>query len=505
MSDAPTRGLEPFDEHNQGLGAEVSGMGWDNPKPAARYHLVVVGAGAAGLVTAVGAAGLGAKVALVERRLLGGDCLNFGCVPSKAIIRAARAWREVSRAAEFGAPQADGSGDFPAVMERMRRLRASISPVDGRSRLSGLGIDVFIGEAAFIAGDCLRVGTKELRFKRAVIATGAAPMAPPIPGLEVSGYLTNETVFSLERLPAAMAVIGGGPIGCELAQAFARFGAKVKVVDIADHMLPREDADAAAVVEKSLARDGVEYLGGASIEKVERRGNTTTVAYRLGGERNSVEVDALLVAAGRAPNVEGMGLEEAGVDFLPTGVVVDERLATTNRRVFACGDVSSKYKFTHAADAEARIVIQNALFPLKSSAEGLVVPWCTYTSPELAHVGLYRHEAEARSIAMETVTVQMSEVDRAVLDGDDEGFLRLHVSPRGGRILGATWVAEHAGENIGELTLALKAGLGLGKLASTIHPYPTRSEAVGKAAHAWRRGKLSGRTRKFLSAYFRLI
>ncbi len=499
----------PPDEYNRTLVANVHPAGWTNPEPMERYHLVVVGAGTAGLVTAAGAAGLGAKVALVERHLMGGDCLNVGCVPSKGILRAARAWHEARRAHEMGGPAVTGEGNFSAAMARMRRIRAHISHHDSAARFSDLGIDVFLGSGQFVAADALEVDGRRLRFRKAVIATGARAAAPPIEGLEEAGYLTNETVFELERLPARLAVIGGGPIGCEMSQAFARFGSQVTLLDRMDHVLPREDADAAALVQDALVASGVALELGVGIDRVERRGDETIVHFSRAGEAGpesgEVRADALLVAVGRAANVDGLGLEAAGVDYSPKGVQVDDHLRTSNPRIFAAGDVASRYQFTHVADALARIAIQNALFFGRAKASDLVIPWCTYTSPEIAHVGLYERQAKEKGLEVDTVTVPLDEVDRALLDGAEEGFLRVHLKAGSDRILGATLVAEHAGDMLGELCLAITAGVGLGKIASVIHPYPTQGEVVKKAADTWRRGKLTPFVKKLFDLRFRLM
>lgn len=496
--------IEPRDEHNLRLIANVHPQDWVNPEPAPRYHMVVIGAGTAGLVSAAGAAGLGAKVALIERGLMGGDCLNVGCVPSKGVIRASRSWAEARQAAErFGGPAVDpqARGDFGAAMARMRRLRAGISVHDSAERFRGLGIDVFLGDGRFTGPDTIEVGGKTLRFRRAVIATGGRAAVPPIPGLAESGYRTNETIFNLTELPERLAIIGAGPIGCELAQSFARLGSLVMLLDQDAHVLVREDADAAEVVQKAMLRDGVQLELQAKILEVRGR----TLVIESGGQRKEIPFDEILVAAGRAPNVENLGLEAAGVKYGKKGVEVDDNLRTSNRNVFACGDVASRYQFTHIADAQARIVIQNALFFGRAKASALTIPWCTYTSPEIAHVGLYEKDARERGIEVDTLTVQLSTVDRAILDGEDEGFLRLHLEKGKDRILGATLVADHAGDMIGELCLAITHNIGLGKIASVIHPYPTQGEVVKKAADQWRRTKLTPGVRKLFERWFRVL
>jgi pyruvate/2-oxoglutarate dehydrogenase complex dihydrolipoamide dehydrogenase (E3) component len=496
--------VAPDDVHNRRLVENVHPPGWTNPRPSGRYNLVVLGAGTAGLVSAVGAAGLGARVAIVERHLMGGDCLNVGCVPSKGVLRASRA---VAAAREAGAYGVRSGGelevDFGAVMERMRRLRAGISSHDSAARLAGLGIDVYFGNARFVAPDAVAVGGATLRFARAVIATGGRASTPAVPGLAESGFLTNETVFSLTELPRRLVVIGAGPIGCELAQAFRRFGSAVTVLSLDPRLLPREDADAAAILAGRLEREGVILRLGAKLVQVERRLGAKVVVFERDGRREEAEGDELLVAAGRAPNVEGLDLDKAGVAAGRGGVEVNDGLRTANRRIFAAGDVCSAFKFTHAADAMARIVIQNALFLGRKEASALVIPWCTYTEPEIAHVGPFEAEARNRGVDVTTVTVPLVEIDRAVLDGDADGFARVHAERRSGRIVGATVVARHAGEMIGEMALAITAGLTMRTLASTIHPYPTQSEAWKRAADAWNRTRLTPRVHGLFQRFLR--
>ncbi len=500
--------VEPLDEHNRKLLKNVHPPSWINPEPAPRYHLVVIGGGTAGLVSAAGAAGLGARAALIERHLMGGDCLNVGCVPSKGVIRASRAWKDAREARErFGGPAVDAGspGDFGLAMERMRRLRAEISENDSAQRFQGLGVDVFLGDGRFTGPDTAEVGGKTLRFRRAVIATGGRAGVPPVPGLAESGYLTNETIFNLTELPARLVIIGGGPIGCELAQSFARFGSRVTVLDIAPQILPREDADAAALVRQALEDDGVSLELGVKIVEVRHQGGEKTLVIEKDGSRREIAADHILVSAGRVPNLEGLGLEAAGVRSAKTGIEVDDHLRTSNPRIYACGDVASRYQFTHTADAQARIVIQNALFKGRSKASALTIPWCTYTTPEVAHVGLDEKEAREKGIEVDTLTVQLATVDRAILDGADEGFLRLHLKKGTDEILGATLVAEHAGDMLGELCLAITHKIGLGKIASVIHPYPTQGEVVRKAADAWRRTKLTPGVKKLFGAWFRVF
>ncbi len=494
----------PEDAYNQSLVANVHPRDWTNPEPAPSYNLVVLGGGTAGLITAAGAAGLGAKVALVEREHLGGDCLNVGCVPSKALLRAARAAADVRDAGQYGVEVPDGARvNFPVVMERMRRLRSEISPHDSAQRYRDeLGVDVFLGEGRFVDSGSVEVAGQQLRFRRAVIATGARAMPLPIPGLAEAGYLTNETVFSLTELPKRLAIIGAGPIGCEMAQAFARFGSQVTLLEVMPQILIREDKDAAALIQAALIRDGVSLVLGCQITGVERDGQDKLLRVEKDEQQEEIRVDAVLLGVGRAPNVEGMNLEAVDVEFdTRQGVKVDDRLQTTNPRIYAAGDICSPYKFTHMADALARIVIQNTLFVGRAKASALTVPWCTYTDPEIAHVGLYEHEAEKQSIAIQTFYQEMGQVDRAVLEGDTEGFVKIHTQAGKDTILGATIVTRHAGEMISELTLAMVGGLGLGTLARTIHTYPTQAEAIKRAADAYNRTRLTPRVKSLFTKW----
>ncbi len=480
----------PDDEFNRTLVSRVHPADWKNPEPADKYNLVVIGAGSAGLVTAAGAAGLGARVALVEKHFLGGDCLNYGCVPSKALIAAAKAAAAATRSRIAGISPGGAGVDFPAIMRRMREIRARISEHDSAERFAGLGIDVFLGEGSFVSPTAIEVGGKTLRFSKAVIATGGRPMVPDIEGLEEAGYLTNLSIFDLTELPERMAFIGAGPIGCELAQAFARFGSDVTLFE-RSRVLPRDDEDASAVVERSLIRDGISITCGANVKKIESTPAGKTIVAECGGEESSVTVDEIFVGTGRVPNVEGLGLDSAGIGYGPEGVQVDDRLRTTNKRVFAAGDVCLKYKFTHAADASARLVIRNALFFGRGKVSSLTVPWSTYTDPELARVGLSETEAREAGIEYDCYQREFKDVDRAIADGEEEGFVKVLTRKGNDEILGATIVASHAGDMISELTLAMEKGIGLGKISSVIHPYPTRSEAIRQTADSYMRTRLT--------------
>ncbi len=483
--------LQPRDEHNQALEANVHPPDWINPTPSGRYNLVVIGAGTAGLVTAAGAAGLGARVALVERNLMGGDCLNVGCVPSKGVISAARIAATVKNAGEFGVHVPDGANvDFAAAMQRMRKLRARISPNDSAARFRDLGIDVYFGQGRFVDSNTIDVAGTQLHFKRAVIATGARAAAPPIPGLEDVEYLTNENVFSLTELPKRLGIIGAGPIGCEMAQSFAQLGSEVLLVESEHGILPREDREAAEIVQNAIVRDGVRLLCCGRKLEIKNEGKIR-LAVESHDHSYDEPLDQLLVAVGRAPNVEHLNLEGVGVDFDNKGVKVNDRMQTTNPRIYAAGDICSPYQFTHAADFMARMVIQNALFLGRKKSTSLKIPWCTYTSPEISHVGLYEHEAKTQGVNIDTYVQHLRDVDRAILEGDDEGFVKVHVKRGSDQIVGATIVARNAGDLISEITLAMTHGLGLSKIGSTIHPYPTQAEAIRRLGDQYSRTRLT--------------
>ena len=419
--------LLPQDEFNLQLEANVHPRDWKNPVPSGRYNLVVIGAGTAGLVTAAGAAGLGAKVALIERSLMGGDCLNVGCVPSKGIISAARAAAAVRNAGQFGVNVPEGTQvDFGAVMQRMRRLRAGISPNDSAQRFRDLGVDVYFGDARFVSSNTIEVDGTKLNFKRAVIATGARAAAPPIPGLDSVDYLTNETLFSLTELPRRLGVIGAGPVGCEMSQAFAQFGSEVFLIETEHGILPREDRDAAEIVQRRMVSDGVRLLSGGRNVVIKNMGGIRLTGVSRGTPYDE-PIDRLLIAVGRASNVENLNLEAVSVAYDNKGVTVNERMQTTNPMIYAAGDVCSRFQFTHAADFMARRVIQNALFMGRKKSSSLVIPWCTYTTPEIAHVGLNEHEAKEKKIEVDTYIQKFHDVDRAILDGEDEGFVKVHV------------------------------------------------------------------------------
>ena len=482
--------------NDQRLIDQVCPEGWRNPDPAPLYDLVVIGGGTAGLVSAAGAAGLGARVAIIERHRLGGDCLNTGCVPSKSLLRAARAVHDARTAAAAGVTLS-ARVDFGAVMESVRSRRAELAHHDSAERLAALGAHVFFGDGSFAGPSTVTVGGRALKFRRAVIATGGRPVVPPIAGLQDLPFLTSESVFELREQPRSLLVLGGGPIGCELAQAFALLGTEVTLVETRPRLLPEEDADAAAIVARRLEEDGVHVLTGATVQRF----TPASTSFTAEVDGRGVVVAAVLIATGRVPNIERLNLVAAGVTATGRGVAVDDWLRTSNRRVYAAGDVCSPYQFTHAADAMARIVIQNALFFGRRRASALVIPWATYTFPEVAHVG--PPVEQLPTAGTEQVTIPLAEVDRAVIDAATPGFLKVHHNR--GRILAATLVAPHAGELIGQIASLMRRGGSLADFSSEIYPYPTMADALRKAGDAYRRTRLTPGVRSALRRYFALI
>ena len=485
----------PQDAYERERMANLRPEGWRNPRPSAPYHLVVIGAGPGGVAAAEVASALGARVALIERNIIGGDRLNYGCIPSKTLIRTANLYADMRDAERFGAQvPGDIKVDFAAAMARVRRIRAHLSAEDSAKRLTRQGVDVFFGDAHFSASGTVLVEDEVLHFEKALIATGASPLVPHIPGLADVGCINSQNVFDLTELPRRLLVIGGGPLGCELAQAFCRLGSKTTIVQDMPLFLGNEERDAAQILSDAFARDGIEV-----------RLNTTAVAVRVeNGEklvdlvsddyRNTVAVDAIAAGAGRVPNIEHLGLEVAGVDYdMATGVHVDDFLRTSNPNIFAAGDVCLEHKYTHTAEAAAHIVVQNALFGGRERFSDLIIPWCTFTDPQIAHVGLYVRQANLLDIPVKTFTIPLHEIDRAVTDSEENGFVKIHAKGKTDEILGATIVARHAGDMINEITLAMMAGIGLRTLAKVMHAYPTQAMAVQMAAQAYYRTRFTSR------------
>lgn len=469
--------------------------------PARRYDFIAIGGGAAGLVAGAGAAGLGARVALVERDRLGGECLWTGCVPSKALLACARAAHAARRAARFGVDVGDVAIDFRRALTWVRAAQARIEPHDSPERLRRLGVDVVTGTARFVGPRTLDVDGRRLEGRNILIATGSRPDAPAIPGLEAVPYLTNETVFGLEALPASLLVLGAGPVGLELAQAFAGLGSTVTVVESAPRVLPGEDPEISLVVQSALEADGITILVGHEARAATR--TAAGVALDVSGPRGDarLEAAALLVATGRRPDHAALEPAAGGIELSQDGILVDDRLRTTAERVWAAGDATGILRFTHVADYQARLVVRNALCPGSARADYTAIPRVTYTEPEVGRVGLT--EAEARERHGDRVRVwrrPLDDLDRAVTDGFTAGLVKL-VADRRGKLLGAHVVGHRAGEVIAAPTLALRHGLGLDRVAATVFPYPTYGEAIRHAADAHVRARLTGLTRS-LAAWF---
>jgi pyruvate/2-oxoglutarate dehydrogenase complex dihydrolipoamide dehydrogenase (E3) component/uncharacterized membrane protein YdjX (TVP38/TMEM64 family) len=466
---------------------------WQRPKRFDR-NMVVIGGGAAGLVSAYIAATVKAKVTLVESHKLGGDCLNYGCVPSKALIKSARIAHQMRHADTYGLTPHEAQFDFRAVMARIRNVIATIEPNDSVERYTGLGVDMELGHARILDPWTVEITrhdgtTQRLTTRSIVIAAGAAPLVPPLPGLTESNHLTSDTLWdafsALDTIPKRIIVLGGGPIGCELAQSLARLGAQVQQVEMGPRVLPREDDDVAAIAHASLVGSGVEVLTGHAALRVE--GEQTLIVSHAGAER-ALPFDALIVAVGRKARLSGYGLEELGIETDRT-VVTDDYLATLYPNIYACGDVAGPYQFTHVASHQAWYAAVNALFGQfrRFKADYRVIPWTTFLDPEIARVGLSEDEAKAKGVAVEVTTYQLRELDRAIADSATTGFVKVLTPPGKDKILGATIVGDHAGELLAEYVLAMKHGLGLNKLLGTIHTYPTMAEANKFAAGNWKR------------------
>lgn len=466
--------VAPLDALNAELLDNVHPYAWEDGSSEELYNLVVIGAGAGGLVSAIGSNVSGARVAIIEERLMGGDCLTTGCVPSKALIRCAKAAHAVRTASNFGVKVSGFQVDFAKVMETVRASRAGIAENDSAKRFADKGMDVFMGHGKFLENGVVEVNGKKLRYKKAVIATGARAYVPPIPGLETISFLTNETLWNLTELPESLAIIGGGPIGIEMAQSFARFGSKVTVIDHSNRILPREDPEASDVIRQVLEGEGVMFQLGNGVEKIEK--SEVGAKLFVSGAASPIEATHVLIAVGRAANTTNLGLENVGVEFDRRGVTINDSFQTTNSDIYACGDICSAYKFTHAADFMARSVIRNVFFLGSAKLSGLTIPWCTYTEPEVAHVGAYGHDLDEGSF--DVFRQEFAHVDRAITDQATTGFVKILVKKGTDKIIGATIVGPHAGDLISEVTVAMQGNIGLGAVAATIHPYPTNADAI---------------------------
>ena len=485
------------------------------------FDIVAIGGGTAGLVTAAGAAGLGARAGLVERDRLGGECLWTGCVPSKAMIGSARIAESFRRAADFGLPPQEPDLRGGAVLESVRAVRARVQPHDDPARFRAMGVDVIEGEARFLSAREIEVGGERIRARHFVIATGSRAAVPPIPGLEEAGYYTHETAFDRQTIPRSVVIIGAGAIGIEFAQAYRRLGVDVTVVELLDRILIKEDRELADLLRGLLEGEGIRILTGHRVVRAERTaagrdsreagvqggagaGRAGGVTLHLEGPEGEIalEVAEIFVATGRVPNFQTLDLDRAGVESTRDGVVVDDRLRTSRRHIFAAGDVTGGLLFTHVADHEARTVVRNALFPFASRISYAAVPWCTFTEPELAHVGLTEEEARERiGDTVGTYDYDLAELDRAITDRSAVGRVKL-VADRRGRILGGHVLGARAGTVIVEVALAMKHGIKIGRLSGLVHPYPTMSEGVRRAADAYMRSRLTERTARLLDRYF---
>jgi pyruvate/2-oxoglutarate dehydrogenase complex dihydrolipoamide dehydrogenase (E3) component/uncharacterized membrane protein YdjX (TVP38/TMEM64 family) len=481
---------------------------WSRPGRFDR-NLVVIGAGAGGLVSAYIAAAVKAKVTLVEGHRMGGDCLNYGCVPSKALIRSAKLARQLAKAESLGVCEVGGRVDFGAVMARVHRVIRDIEPHDSVERYTGLGVEVLQGHARIVDPWRVEIAladgtTRTLSTRSIVIAAGASPFVPPIPGLKEAGFLTSDTVWGLTELPRRLVVLGGGPIGCELAQSFARLGAEVTQVEMAPRVMGREDPEVSALVADSLREDGVKLLTGHEAVRVESGDGATRLIVRHGGFESAIEYDALLCAVGRSPRVQGYGLEELGIPLTPRRTIeTNDYLQTLYPNIYAVGDVAGPFQFTHTAAHQAWYAAVNALFGRfrKFRADYSVIPWATFTDPEVARVGLSETEAKERGIAYELTRYGIDDLDRAIADGTAHGFVKVLTVPGKDRILGVTIVGEHAGDLLAEYVLAMKHGLGLNKILGTIHTYPTLAEANKYAAGEWKRAHAPRRLLEWVARY----
>lgn len=464
------------------------------------YNVVVIGAGTAGLVTAAGTAGLGGRAALIERNKMGGDCLNFGCVPSKALISSARLIQQIRESEKWGLDRQEPQFVFEKVFERMRARRAKIAPNDSQERFEALGVDVFRGEARFVSPHEIEVNGQKLRAKNFVIATGSRAAIPKIEGINLVPYFTNETIFDeLKEKPESMIVLGGGPIGCELGQAFSRLGVEVTIVQSASQLLPREDVDVSEFIQKRFKGEEIAFHLNAAAKRVSMRNGKVVLEFD-GAE--TITVDAMLIAAGRTPNLRALNLKAAGVDHDEHGVKVNAYLQTSQPHIYAAGDITNRLKFTHTADFTARIVVRNILMPLqllRQNVDWSVVPWCTYTDPEVAHVGVGENEARQKNIGYDLFVVPLEDVDRAVVESEEAGFAKILTAKGSDKILGATMVAPHGGDLLHEFVLAMSAKIGLGKIASTIHAYPTLAELARKAGDKYNKTRLTPRAKKIFT------
>lgn len=500
MGESKLPGAFPVDESDVALLNDLRPPDWRNPTPSGAYDLVVIGAGPGGMAALREAQRLGAKVALVERRMLGGECMNVGCIPSKTMIRTSRLYAEMDDAGNFGATRPVHAIDFPRAMARLRKLRQRLNHGASARQIASEGVDLYFGDARFTGRDAVSVEDTVLRFRKAVIATGARPKLPDIPGLLEAGFLSNETVFSLTEPPKKLLVIGGGPLGCEMAQAFRRLGVQVVIVQKEPTFLPGEEREAAQLLSTFMARDGIEIRLDSTVVTVRTEDGMKVADMVQDGVTSTVIADEILTGLGRSPNVKELGLDRAGIAFDEDGIKVDDHLRTTNPSIYAVGDVCLERKYTHVAAVTGKMAVANALRSGRKRLSDLIIPWCTYTDPEIAHVGLYAVDARRRKIPVKTFLVLMHDVPRAVMDGEEQGFVKFHVREGTDEILGATMVARHAGEMINTASLAIAAKVGLRTLGGIIHTFPTQAEAIAAAGEACAKSQLQPRWQRLWAA-----
>lgn len=469
------------------------------------YNVVVIGGGSAGLVSSLICAAVKSKVALVERNRMGGDCLNYGCVPSKALIRSSRFIADARRAEKFGVKNMKFDIDFAAVMDRVHRVIKEIEPHDSIERYTGLGVECLTGNAEVLSPHEVRVGDKVLKTKNIILALGASPFIPPIPGLDRKKVLTSENLWEIRELPRRLAVLGGGPIGCEIAQAFSRLGSKVTLIEQFDRILPRDDEDVSQLIAAKFSAEGTAVLSGCTAEKVEHRSGESEIWYRTkSGKQDSIQCDAILVAVGRRANTDQLDTEKLGIQLAPNRTIVTDRYLRANgSNIFACGDVAGPYQFTHTAAHQAWYCAVNALFRpfVKFAADYRVIPWVTFTDPEVAQVGINEAMAKQKNIPYELTKYGIDDLDRAITEDENHGFVKVLTKPGTDQILGATIASHNAGEMITEFIQAMKQGFGLNKILGTIHPYPTFSEANKFAAGNWKKAHAPEQALKFLKMF----
>ena len=469
-------------------------------------NVVVIGAGSAGLVASLIVAGAKAKVILIERDKMGGDCLNTGCVPSKSLIRSGRIMSYIKRAEEFGIDNSAGEVDFAKVMERVQGVIKAIEPHDSVERFTSLGVEVVQGEAHIESPYSVKVNDRTIATRSIIVATGARPLVPPIPGLNNIDYLTSDSVWELRELPKRLLVVGGGPIGCELAQAFNNLGAEVTQVDMASRIMPREDPEVSAAVTARFERDGINILTSHKLVKFENSSGQPAMEAEHKGQSVRIEFDKVLLAIGRKANTEGFGLEELNMPLTPQGTIdINDSMQTAYPNIYACGDVAGPYQFTHMASFQAFFASINAMLGglWRTKAKYNVVPWATFTDPEVARVGLSEEEAKSKNVSYELTRYDMDHLDRALADGEAHGFIKVLTVPRKDKILGVTIVGYHAGELIGEFVFAMTHGMGLKKISAVTHIYPTLLEANKFTANAWRNARLPEKLFPWIEKYFR--